>query len=103
MKQEYKIKEVFDEDGNLIYEGKRRKLNPKYDSSQRYISRFDRVEWSPVGMLGVLSVIQDGTCEVDGYCCCNSKGIATACEKNTEGAYRIIKKISDRVVKLVFR
>ena len=96
-------KEVFDEDGNLIYEGKRRKLNPKYDSSQKYISRFDRVEWSPVGMLGVLSVIQDGTCEVDGYCCCSDDGIATACEKNTEGAYRVIKKISDRVVRVVFR
>ena len=97
------IKEVFDEDGNLIYEGKRRKLNPKYDSSQKYISRFDRVEWSPVGMLGVLSVIQDGTCEVDGYCCCSDDGIATACDRNVESAYRIIKKISDRVVKVVFR
>lgn len=97
------IKEVFDGEGNLIYEGERRKLNPNYDSSQKYISRFDRPEWSPVGMLGVLSVIQDGTCEVNGYCCCNDHGIATSCDRETLGAYRVIRKISDRVVRVVFR
>lgn len=97
------MKEVFDEDGNLVYEGKRRKLNPNYDPSQKYISRFDRPEWAPVGMLGVLSVIQDGTCEVDGYCCCNKDGIATSCDRNTIGAYRVIKKFSDKVVRVVFR
>ena len=97
------IKEVFDEDGNLIYEGKRRKLNPDYDPSQKYISRFDRPEWSPIGMLGVLSVIQDGTCAVNGYCCCNNEGIATACDRDTIGSYRVIKKISDQVVRVVFR
>lgn len=97
------MKEVFDKDGNPVYEGKRRKLNPDYDPAQKYISRFDRAEWSPVGMLGVLSVIQDGTCEVNGYCCCNKDGIATACDRNTVGAYRVIKKISDTVVRVIFR
>lgn len=97
------MKEVFDGEGNLICEGERRKLNPNYDSSQKYISRFDRPEWSPVGMLGVLSVIQDGTCEVNGYCCCNENGIATSCDKGTVGSYRVIRKISDRVVRVVFR
>ena len=67
------------------------------------ISRFDRPEWSPVGMLGVLSVIQDGTCEVNGYCCCNENGIATSCDRETLGAYRVIRKISDKVVRVVFR
>lgn len=97
------MKEVFDEDGNLVYEGKRRKPNPDYDPTQKYVSRFDRPEWSPVGMLGVLSVFQDGTCEVNGYCCCNKDGIATACDRNTQGAYRVIKKISDQVVRVIFR
>lgn len=54
-------------------------------------------------MLGVLSVIQDGTCEVNGYCCCNGEGIATTCDRNTPGSYRVIKKISDKVVRVVFR
>ena len=96
-------KEVFDEDGNIIYEGTRPVLNPDYDPTQQYISRFDRPEWSPVGMLGVLSVIQDGTCKVNGYCCCNSEGIATSCDRNTEGACRIIEVINDKVARVIFR
>lgn len=96
-------KEVLDEDGNIIYEGTRPVLNPDYDSTQKYISRFDRPEWSPVGMLGVLSVIQDGTCKVNGYCCCNSEGIATSCDRNTEGACRIIEVINDKVARVIFR
>ena len=96
-------KEVIDEDGNIIYEGTRPVLNPDYDPTQPYISRFDRPEWSPVGMLGVLSVIQDGTCKVNGYCCCNSEGIATSCDRNTEGACRIIEVIDDKVARVIFR
>ena len=96
-------KEFFDEDGNIIYEGTRPVLNPEYDPTQPYISRFDRPEWSPVGMLGVLSVIQDGTCKVNGYCCCNSEGIATSCDRNTEGACRIIEVINDKVARVIFR
>ena len=96
-------KEVLDEDGNIIYEGTRPVLNPDYDPTQQYISRFDRPEWSPVGMLGVLSVIQDGTCKVNGYCCCNSEGIATSCDRNTEGACRIIEVIDDKVARVIFR
>lgn len=96
-------KEVLDEDGNIIYEGTRPVLNPDYDPTQPYISRFDRPEWSPVGMLGVLSVIQDGTCKVNGYCCCNSEGIATSCDRNTEGACRIIEVIDDKVARVIFR
>ena len=96
-------KEFFDEDGNIIYEGTRPVLNPDYDPTQPYISRFDRPEWSPVGMLGVLSVIQDGTCKVTGYWCCNSEGIATSCDRNTEGACRIIEVINDKVARVIFR
>lgn len=95
-------KEVLDEDGNTIYEGTRPVLNPDYDPTQPYISRFDRPEWSPVGMLGVLSVVQDGTCEVNGYCC-NSEGIATSCDRNTAGACRVIKVINDKVARVIFR
>lgn len=52
---------------------KKRIINPDYDSSKEYISRFDRPEWSPVGILGVLSVIQDDTCKANEYCCCNNE------------------------------
>ena len=96
-------KEVLDEDGNIVYEGTRPVLNPEYDPTQQYISRFDRPEWSPVGMLGVLSVVQDGTCKVNGYCCCNSEGIATSCDRNTAGACRVIEVINDKVARVIFR
>ena len=96
-------KQVLDEDGNIVYEGTRPKINPDYDPSKPYISRFDRKEWAPVGMLGVLSVIQDGTCEVNGYACCNKDGIATKCNRTDPGAYRVIAKISDKVVRVIFR
>lgn len=90
---------VLDEDGEQVYKGTRPVLNPDYDHTQKYISRFDRKEWSPVGMLGVLSVIDDGTCEVNGYCKVADGGIATA----SESGYRVIKRVTDNIIKVVFR
>lgn len=95
--------EIFEKDGTPVYEGTRPKLNPDYDPNQPYISRFDRKEWAPVGMLGVLSVIHDGTCKVNGYCCCNSEGIATACDMDTKGACRVIQKMTDNVVRVILK
>ena len=99
----HEYKEVLDDNGNPVYYGTRPKLNPDYDPSKPYISRFDRKEWAPVGMLGVLSVYQDGTCEVNGYAHCNENGIATACKRTDPGAYRVIAKMSDTVVRVIFR
>ena len=77
----------------------RLKINPDYDSSEKYIPREDRQEWSPIGMLGQLIVLDDGTCEVDGYCTCNNNGIAT---KSTTG-YRVIDRISKDKVLIIFK
>lgn len=107
-----KMEEVFDDDNNPTgefkevegeYEGTRPKLNPDYDYTQKYISRFDRKEWSPVGMLGVLAVRHDGTAKVNGYVTVNKDGIATECSKSTENSYRVIKSNSDSVVEIIFR
>ena len=106
-----KIEEVYDEDGNVIgerevkgeYEGTRPILNPEYDPEKKYISRFDRPEWSPVGMLGVLPVYHDGTAEVNGYVTVNASGIATRCEKSHENSYRVIRRNAEDVVEIVFR
>lgn len=100
-----KIKEV---DGELVeiegeFEGTRPKLNPEYDHTQRYISRFDRPEWAPIGMLGVLAVRHDGTAKVNGYVTIADGGIATACEKHTTNSYRVIKSNTDTVVEIIFR
>ena len=85
------------------YQGTRPKLNPNYDHTQTYISRFDRKEWSPIGMLGVLAVRHDGTAKVNGYVTVNANGIATACDRKAENSYRVIKSNSDSVVEIIFR
>ena len=107
-----KMVEILDRDGNPTgefeevegeFEGTRPKLNPEYDHTQLYISRFDRKEWAPVGMLGVLAVRHDGTAQINGYVTVNADGIATACDKNAENSYRVIKSNSDAVVEIIFR
>ena len=107
-----KIEEILDDEGNPTgefeeikgeFEGTRPKLNPEYDHTKTYTSRFDRPEWSPVGMLGVLAVRHDGTAKVNGYVTVADGGIATACDKNTENSYRVIKANSDSVVEVIFR
>ena len=103
-------REVFDEDGNPVYEGTRPKLNPDYDYTQKYISRFDRPEWAAIGMLGVLAVYDDGSCQVNGYCKVATGGIATAAEGEymlAEGkilrGYRVIERVADDIIKVIFR
>lgn len=107
-----KIEEILDDEGNPTgefeeikgeFEGTRPKLNPEYDHTKTYTSRFDRPEWSPVGMLGVLAVRHDGTAKVNGYVTVADGGIATACNKNAENSYRVIKANSDSVVEVIFR
>ena len=79
--------------------GVRFKENPDYNPELAYIQREDRPEWDAVGMLGVLSVRDNGTCQVNGYCTVAEGGIATA----SETGYRVIKRVNDHIVKVVFR
>jgi hypothetical protein len=80
------------------------KQNPAYDNTQQYIERKDRPEWAPVGMLGVLAVRDDGSCQVNGFCQCADGGIATAAEKYIPGqTYRVIARVTENIVKVVFR
>ena len=75
------------------------KQNPEYDSSKPYVQRKDRPEWDCVGMMGVLSVRDDGTCKVNGYCKVTDGGIATT----SDSGYRVIKRVTDNIVKVVFK
>lgn len=79
--------------------GIRYKENPNYDSTLPYIQRDDRPEWDAVGMVGVLSVRDDGTCKVNGFCKVAEGGIATT----SESGYRVIKRINENIVKVIFR
>lgn len=79
--------------------GTKYKENPNYDSSLDYIQRENRPEWDAVGMMGVLAVRDDGTCQVNEFCKVAEGGIATA----SESGYRVIERVSENIVKVVFR
>lgn len=95
-----------DEFGRVIYEKPGvPKYNPNYDPSQPYVSRLDRPEWAAVGMLGVLAVRDDGTCQVGGYCTVANGGIATKAAKYNKAAncYKVIERINNNIIKVIFR
>lgn len=82
-------------------------LNPDYDPEQEYISREDRKEWSPVGMMGKLVVVDDGTCEVNGFCKAGANGIATK-SRDIEGlptndGYRVMARIDDTHIRVLVK
>lgn len=76
-----------------------KKLNPNYDSSQKYNRRADRPEWSTVGLIGKLHVTDDGSCVVGKYATVGNNGVATNSETKTN--MKVMKRISDTVI-LVF-
>lgn len=100
--EEVELPEELDEKGNIIIEARKEmqpKLNPDYDNMKPYIGRSQRREWSAVGMLGQLLVRDDGTCKENGYCKCGNGGIATA----SETGYRVLARVSDNIIKILFR
>lgn len=100
--EEVELPEELDEEGNIIIEARKEmqpKLNPVYNNSKKYVGRSQREEWSTVGMLGQLLVRDDGTCKENGYCKCGDGGIATAAETG----YRVLTRVSDNIIKILFR
>ena len=97
--EEVVVDEETGEEKTVMTTGLRYKENPDYDPNIMYIERDKRPEWAAVGMLGVLLVRDDGTCQVNGYCTVAEGGIATA----SETGYRVIKRVNDHMVKVIFR
>ena len=71
-------------------------LNPDYDPDKEYISREFRAEWAAVGMFGKIVVVDDGTCQVNGYCTASEGGIATA----SETGFRVLSRIDESHIKI---
>lgn len=74
-------------------------INPDYDPEKEYLSREDRKEWSAIGLMGKLVVIDDGTCEVNGYCKAGVNGIAT----KADDGYRVMARIDDTHIRVLVR
>ena len=77
----------------------RQKLNENYDNTQQYIPRSKRPEWSAVGLLGKLVVIDDGSCIINGYCKVGEGGIAVISEQKTR--FRVMARLDDNHIKIL--
>lgn len=79
--------------------GTKYKENPDYDPTAPYVQRSERPEWSTVGMLGVIAVRDDGSCKVNGFCTVSNDGTAIA----SDNGYRVVARVTDNIVKVIFR
>ena len=61
---------LYDENGRWI-------ISPEHKEDIPYVPRAERKEWGCVGMLGKLVVIDDGSCQINGYAQPTFGGIAT--------------------------
>lgn len=85
------LKDVFgaylkDENGNYI-------INPDYDTSKEYIPRENRPEWDWVTNDGDIVLVDDGTCEVNGFATVGAGGKATKSDTKTD--YRVMERKDD--------
>ncbi len=76
----------------------RQKLNPNYNNEKEYIPRSKRPEWDAVGIVGKLVAIDDGTCDIDGWCAVGKEGIATKSEQQTR--FRVMSRLDKNHIKV---
>lgn len=69
------------------------------EDNESYVSRLDRKEWAAVGLVGKLIVVDDGTCEVNGYCVPENGGIAT----KSETGYRVLSRLDENHIKILVK
>ena len=82
-------------------------LNPEWDATQTYVSRKDRPEWDTVGMLGVLRVYDDGTCEEGTWCKVYKDGLATKADLEDHSfltpIFYVMKRVTDEIIEVFFK
>lgn len=97
------IPAVTDKDGNILEEERyelQPVLNPEWDSSQEYMPRLKRPEWSTVGVLGKLVVYDDGTLQPGDLCRAGADGKAV---KSISNGYPVLNRVSEDKVLIWFR
>lgn len=75
-------------------------LSDDYDPETEYIPREVRPEWAPVGLVGRLAVIDDGSCKTGGYCTARN-GIAAYSKGATRA--RVLRRIDDTHVEVLVK
>ena len=91
-----------DKDGNIHYI-ELPKSNPNYDPDVKPKHRSELPEWSPIGMLGILTVRDDGNCQVNRYCTVGENGIAVTATSSSINKYRVIKRRTNNIIDIIFR
>ncbi len=93
--------ESADADGNAIPATIKTEyvVNPEYNADEEYIPRSQRSEWTCVGLIGEIVVIDDGTCEINGYCKPAEGGIAT----KADTGYRVLARLDDTHIKILIK
>lgn len=75
------------------------KLNPAYDHTVKYLPRTQRPEWDAVGMMGKLVAVDDGTCQVNGWCAVGEGGKATHSDARTR--YRVMARLDETHIRVL--
>lgn len=78
---------------------RRQKLNPNYDREMTYLPRTQRPEWDAVGLLGKLVAVDDGSCQVNGWCTAGEGGVAVHSEARTR--FRVMARLDENHVRLM--
>ena len=76
------------------------KMNPAFDPKQVYVPRSKRPEWSCVGLLGQLTVLEEipGSCTPGRFVTCSQNGKAILGDQ-----YRVLRRIGPDTVIIFFR
>ncbi len=87
------------DDGGKPYMVREPVENPEYNPEKPYIPRAERPEWDVVGMMGVLTVRDNGLCQLNEYAAVGENGIAIP----ADNGWHIIRRRSENVVDIIFR
>lgn len=91
-----------DEQGNVLIPETTKDVpivSESFNPDMQYVSRASRKEYGNFAMLGKLVVIDDGTCQVDGYCYPNDNGIATA----SQDGFYVMERLDPTHIKILLK
>lgn len=76
-------------------------INPEYNNEEVYIPRAERREWTKVGLVGQLVVVDDGSCVVGGRVKPGVDGVGTASNDGT--GYIVMARIDENHIKVLVK
>lgn len=84
---------ITDNDNNPI-------ISDDFDGSQQYKSRSSRKEWSPIGLMGKLIVVDNGKCKPGNYIQAQN-GVAIPCDHQTKA--RMMRRVDENHIKVLLK